>query len=166
MSSRIPGKVLCLVLLAVCGQTSPGQGRPMTTDELTRSADVVVVGKVAGVKGTWDGSRSRIYTTVTLNVDQTLKGNVPGGTLTLLTPGGEVGGTGELYTHSAQFRQDEDVVVFARRDRMGHFRVSGGERGKFTIKKDEATGTPLIGGRKTLDEFSREIQKAANSSGR
>jgi hypothetical protein len=152
-----------LVALAVYAFPSlaPAQHKPVTTDELTQQADLVVVGKVSGLKAGWNSDKSRIFTTVTLEVDQTLKGDAGAGSVTILVPGGEVDGVGELYSHTAQFKKDEEVVVFAKKDKQGRLRTTGGENGKLSVRKDAATGISLVSGETALDEFTTKVRNAA-----
>jgi hypothetical protein len=150
-----------LVLLIAFGMILPlrAQEKALSAEELTGSADIVVVGKVSGVQSAWTGDRSRIVTRVTLAVDQTLKGGAQG-TVTIETPGGEVGGVGEWYSHTAQFKKDEDVLVFAKKDRQGILHVSGGNNGKLPIRKDELTGARLVGAGVTLEKFADRVKQA------
>jgi hypothetical protein len=154
-----------LVVLALCAfpLLASAQHKPVTTDELTQQADLIVVGKVAGLKAGWNTDRSRIITTVTLAVDQTLKGDAGTGSVTILVPGGEVDGVGELYSHTAQFKKDEEVVVFAKKDKQGRLRTTGGENGKLSIRKDAASGISLVSGETALDEFTANVRNAAGS---
>ena len=108
-------------------------------DELTRKADVVVVGKVMDVRSAWSADRSRIQSTVTLAVVERIKGDGSQRSVTIFTPGGEVDGVGELYSHTARFKTDEQVLVFAAKDRQGRLKVIGGEEGKLTVSKEEKT---------------------------
>jgi hypothetical protein len=151
----LSGAILSFVIpaLALC------QSKEMNTDELSRRAEVVAVGKVKATKSSWENNKSRIVTYVTVNVDEYLKGG-DGNVITILTPGGEVDGIGELYTHTAKFEKDEDVVVFAEKDKQGRYTVSGGHDGKFRVTKDEATGTQFVANRKGLEDFKMEVKTA------
>jgi len=154
-----------LVTLAVCASPSlaPAQEKAMSTEQLTQEADLVVVGKVSGLKAGWNSDRSRILTTVTLDVDQILKGDAGTHSVTILVPGGEVDGVGELYSHTAQFTKDEDVVVFAKKDTKGQLRMAAGQNGKLSIRKDVATGITLVSGDTALDEFTTHVRNAART---
>jgi hypothetical protein len=136
-----------------------GQTKHLTTDELSKQSEVVAVGKVSGLKSQWDKNKSRIVTQVTMTVGEYLKGNA-GGEITITSPGGEVDGVGEWYSHSPRFKNSEDVVVFARRDKEGHYRVAGGHEGKFSVKKDAVTGKQVVDERGSLDDFKSQIKKA------
>jgi hypothetical protein len=159
-----PHRFLSLVAIAVtvCASWThtTAQVRPLETAELTRQADVVVVGKVADVRSAWNHDRSRIQTTVTVVVDQTLKGAGGSGSIAIVTPGGEVDGVGEYYSHTARFRKDEDVVVFARKDSEGRFRVTAGEQGKVVIRRDDDTGVRTVAGESTLEAFVARVRDA------
>jgi hypothetical protein len=132
----------------------------LSTEELAARAEIVAVGQVATLASEWNENRTAIRTRITLSVDQYMKGSGQGASLTLYVPGGEVGTVGEYYSHMPVFRKDENVVVFVRKDRQNHLRVLGGEAGKFTIKKDPASGVPLVAGKRTLQEFTALIKQA------
>ncbi len=146
--------------------TGPGllwsQSKPVSTVELAKKADVVVVGKVSSLNCEWKESRTRIQTRVAVTVDNYLKGNDGGGggPITLLVPGGEVGVEGEIYSDMPQFQRDEEVVVFAQREKNNNFRVSSGHAGKFTIERDRTTGKAVMSDRMTLEEFTTQIKNA------
>ena len=149
--------IVPLVLVALVPTGVRSQSKHLTTDKLTTQAEVVAVGKVKETKSEWDEFHSSIRTRVTLSVDEYLKGS-GGNTFDVYVPGGEVDGVGELYTHMARFKKDEEVVVFARKDQKNRYRVSGGDQGKFIIEKDQASGRPTIGGSQSLDDFKTEVR--------
>ena len=154
---------LAVLVLCVVPSLVPAQEKSRTTDELTQQADLVVVGKVAGMESGWNSDRSRIYTTVKLAVDQTLKGDAGSASVSILVPGGEVDGVGELYSHTPQFKKNEDVVVFAEKDKQGRYRISGGHEGKVSVMKDEATGTRFLPNRMRLENFETEIRNSVRA---
>lgn len=140
-----------------------GQSKTTRTDALAKDAEVIVVGKVGGLVSEWTHNHTRIETRVTVSIDQTIKGNAPGNSITVVIPGGEIDGVGEWYSHSARFARDEDVVLFAKKEKSGRYHVAGGESGKISIKRDERTGARVIPNVGTLDEFTSIIKKSAKS---
>ena len=165
-----------LVLAASCAYTVQAQtsgkklpGRAVKSpptvsiDQLAQVSDVVAVGKVSETRSEWNEDKSRIQTRVTISVDQGIKGAPDGESITLLIPGGEVDGVGEIYTHTVQFRQDEDVLVFASMDTQGNLRVASGPQGKYLIQKDAKTGKRMIPSLGTLDEVRAKIQNSAKT---
>lgn len=132
-------------------------------ERLTQKSDAVVVGKVASLSSEWNETKTRIQTRVRISVDQTVKGDASMREMTLVIPGGEVGGIGEVYSHSPRFQRDEAVVVFATRNSTGEYRVSDGNQGKFTVLKDDLTSRLVVAGGSTLDEFTATIRTALQS---
>jgi len=144
------------------------QPATMQTDQLIRESDVIVVGAVGALKSEWNADRSRIQTVVTIRVDETVKGSVQGGSLTVVVPGGEVDGVGEWYSHTARFQDTEQVVVFAKKDQKGVMRVTGGEHGKFLVKAGTDAGSKIIPNVGTLEDFTSQVKhtvKAQTSVG-
>jgi len=150
-----------LLAFVVMAGSLPAQTRARSPEDLARRAEIVAVGKVSTLASQWSADHSRIFTHVTLAVNQYIKGGSPGQPLVLLVAGGEVGEVGEVYSHMPTFRQDEDVLVFAEKDNTGSYRVSGGHDGKFHLEKDEASGKLYVGNR-ALDELTASLRKAAS----
>lgn len=153
----MPATVLSAILLS----SAAGQTTPPGMEDMSRRADVVVVGKVNRVASEWNASRSRIVTRVTIAVDQYVKGSPAGGTMTLVVPGGEVDGVGEWYSHSPQFKENEDVLVFAEKDAGGILRVTAGNLGKFSLQTDEHTGRRALPNGLPLERLTNQIKDAA-----
>jgi hypothetical protein len=152
------------LLFLVTTSVALGQERQLSTEQLTTGSDVVVVGKVAAMKSAWTADRSRIVTTVSISVDEQLKGTASGSTLSVVVPGGEVDGVGEWYSHSARFRRDEEVVVFARKDKEGTLRVAGGSQGKVAVTREAEKGQARVSGQGSLQEFTATVRKAAQQA--
>jgi len=155
--------IVCALCAFVCSFSALAQPNAKRTEGLVRESEVIVAGKVGNVLSEWTPKRERIQTRVTITVDETIKGAVPGNAMTIIVPGGEVGGVGELYTHMATFKANEEVVVFAKKDAAGRYRVSGGNDGKFTVEKDARTGAKTIRNFGTLEAFKSAIAKSINA---
>jgi len=154
---------MLILFAAALPELVHGQARPVTVDELAKRADVVVLGKVLALKSEWNNDKSRIFTRVTIGVDEVLKGDGSDRFLTITTPGGELDGVGELYSHTVRFANDEKVVVFAEKDKRGNLRVAGGERGKYTIKQSELTKNQMVADDVTLEAFTSRIRSAVKA---
>lgn len=126
-------------------------------EDLARRADAIVIAKVTGLTSAWNSDRSRIYTTVTLAIDEQLKGEGTG-TMSISTPGGEVDGVGEVYSHVPRFKLNEQVVVFAQRDTQGRFQLVGGIEGKMSVIIEESTGRQLVADHETLQGFAVRVK--------
>lgn len=162
MRSNFTRALLALLAGLVAGTTLPEAARCQPTaverEELARRADVIVVGKVTAINSEWNSNRTRIQSRVTLSVDQHIKGEESGTSVTILTLGGEVDGVGEVYSHTARFKEDERVVVFAGKDRQGVLRVIGGDDGKLTVTKEEGTGRQFVADNESLEVFTARLR--------
>jgi uncharacterized protein YycO len=132
----------------------------VSIDQLARQADVVAVGRVDRMESEWNADKSRIQTKVTVAVEQTIKGETPDASMTVLVMGGEVDGVGEIYSHTVQFQKNEDVLVFASKDAKGNLRVTSGAGGKFVLQQDSKTGVKRIPNLGTVDEVSARIKSS------
>jgi hypothetical protein len=155
-------KSLFLFLLTFLLIALPSNSFSQQTDSklkhITNNADVIVTGKVSEQKSSWDNNKTRIYTEATLQVDEYLKGNNNGALVVVTYPGGEVNGIGELYTHMPKFENDEDVLVFLKKDDKG-YKVFGGEEGKIKIIKDTKTGERITTSNVRIEDLKTQIKK-------
>lgn len=142
------------------------QQQEASTEQLTRSAEMIIVGSVTEVTSSWTPDRSRIVSLVTIHIEESLKGAPATATVTLTVPGGEVDGVGELYTHAPRFRADEQVVVFGRRDAQGSLRVAGGDQGKVTVLRDERSGRLVTAAGEALEAFTTRVRRAVAADAR
>jgi hypothetical protein len=156
--------VMCMI--AISFFTPPAlfcQSNKNFTDQISKDADVIVVGKVGKLVSEWNADKSRIQTRVTIAVSDMIKGDGSVQTINVVVPGGEVDGVGEWYSHSPRFVNSEDVVVFAKKDRRGLLRLASGQQGKFTIQDDQATGARIIPNVGTLTQFTSRIKNSLKS---
>ncbi len=149
---------------SIAGMARPGVGDRVSLEDIARQADVVAIGTVDRLRSEWNDNKSRIQTLVTIRVEQPLKGAPAGGELIVLVPGGEVDGVGEVYSHTDRFRQDEEVVVFAKRDIHGALRIATGDHGKLLVTRDQGSGKRIIQNVGTLDEVTARVVRALKAS--
>ncbi len=152
-----------LIFLLLLPFTLLGQSKPISPEDLTKRAESVAIGQVSDVTSEWDETGKAIRSRVTLAVSEYLKGGGSGSSLTLYVPGGEIGGVGEIYSHMASFRANEDVVVFVEKDKQNRYKVSGGNQGKYLIQQDKVTGQQVVSGTIPLDQFKSRIKNAAQA---
>ncbi len=139
------------------------QPKTVQTAQLIRDSEVIVVGTVGSLRSEWNADKTRIQTVVTIRVDETIKGAVEDGALTVVIPGGEVGEVGEWYSHSVRFKDTEEVVVFAKKDKQGVLRVTDGEHGKFLVEKGAKAGSKIIPNLGALDEFTTQVKQTVKA---
>ena len=126
---------------------------------LSKGADVILTGKVTKQNSSWNKDKTRIYTDVSVEVDEYLKGNSSNKTIVVTTPGGEVGEVGELYTHMPRFSKDEEVLLFVKKDTKDmSYKVLNGEDGKMTLYTDKKTGEKVTSSNKKVSTLKNEIK--------
>jgi hypothetical protein len=86
---------------------------PVDFSEMVASSELVVHGRVVGVRSQITGDRRTIETVVTVSVVDALKGE-PGTTVYFRVPGGQVGRYRRVMIGAPQFAEGEEVVLFLR----------------------------------------------------
>lgn len=147
-------------------ETTPKAAEPKETSvikQLSRGADVIVTGKVTEKQSNWNEKKTRIYTVTTVAVDEYLKGQNSGSFVEVTTPGGEVGDVGELYTHMPRFEDNEEVLVFLKRDGdRRSYKVLNGEEGKITVLRDAETSEKVTRSHMRIETLKEQIKSFIN----
>ena len=126
---------------------------------LSEGADMIVTGKVVNQKSEWSSDKSKIYTNVTIQVDEFLKGSNNQNRIVIKNLGGEVGNVGETYSHVPTFQDDEDVLLFVKKSTKDEsLRVFEGDEGKLTLYKDKKTGEKVTSKNIKASEIKKEIK--------
>lgn len=127
---------------------------------LSEGADMIVTGKVVDQKSQWNSEKSRIYTNVTIQVDEFLKGTNNQNRIVITHLGGEVGNVGETYSHIPTFLNDEEVLVFVKESAKDKsLTVFEGDEGKLTLYQDKMTGEKVTSKNVSASELMKEIKK-------
>jgi hypothetical protein len=126
---------------------------------LSKGADLIVTGNVIDQKSQWNSDNSRIYTQVTIQVDEYLKGSNNQDKIVITHPGGEVGNVGETYSHIPTFSNDEEVLVFLKKSAKDQsLRVFEGEGGKMTLHQDKNNGEKVTSNNIKASDIKKEIK--------
>jgi hypothetical protein len=126
---------------------------------LSEGADMIVTGKVVDQKSEWSSDKSKIYTNVTIQVDEFLKGSNNQNRIVITHLGGEVGNVGETYSHVPTFTNDEDVLVFVKKSiKDESLSVFEGEEGKMILYQDKKTGEKVTSKNIKASEIKKKIK--------
>ena len=159
MRTKYTYPLFVFLLLSGFKSTSLSQTIHSDIQSLSKGADVILTGKVSKQNSSWNKDKSRIYTDVTLEVEEYLKGNNGNKTLVVTTPGGEVGEVGELYTHMPRFSKDEEVLLFVKKDTKDmSYKVVNGEEGKIALYTDKKTGDKVTSSNRKISTLKKEIK--------
>lgn len=122
------------------GSASP----PLTLEALATVSDAIVIGHVQSIATGRDPATGGIYTYVTLDPSEILKGQLGDGFIVIKQLGGELGDQGVRVPGQARFGVGEEVLVFLEaRPRDRSLYTIGLWRGKWTIETDVATNERL-----------------------
>lgn len=140
MKNSISTFLIIIIMLVFYQQENLAQIESVNLQKLTESSEMIIVGKVINTESEWNENRDRIFTKVKINADEFIKGNNGTGAVIITIPGGEVGEVGELYTDLPTFENDEEVLLFLKRDINNNYVVNSGLDGKFNISNKEVVG--------------------------
>jgi len=159
MNYRLSNLLIVFVLLYGFLSTSLSQTFSTEIKDLSRGAEVILTGKVKEQKANWNEDKTRIFTRVTIEVDEFVKGNRNSNSVVVTHPGGEVGEVGELYTHMPTFVNDEEVLLFLKKSKVeNEYSVFDGENGKISLIKDEKTSEKRTTSGKKVSTLKKEIK--------
>jgi hypothetical protein len=157
---------------------------PADFDEMVSASVFIVQGRVVDVRSDAVADRRSIVTYVTVDVAQPLKGR-PGGEVTFLVPGGQIGRYERVVVGAPHFEPGDEVVLFLSARGPSIPYVFGLSQGVYRISR--ASGQALVmppviaaaadgagAGRIVrgdparrplpLDEFAREVRARINRS--
>ena len=143
--------------------TSYAQLASSEVETMSKNADVIITGKVTQQNSNWNENKTRIYTQATIQVEEYLKGNSNGSSLIVIYPGGEVGDVGEMYSHMPKFQDDEEVLVFLKKDeKTSDYKVFNGEEGKINVIRDPKTGEKVTTSNVQINSLKAQIKSYIN----
>ena len=157
-------KFFFLVLILLGLQLNyAAQNETARIKKLARGADVILTGKVTHKQSAWNQNKTKIYTRTTVQVDEYLKGRANGNSVEITYPGGEVGDVGELYSHMPTFEDNEEVLVFLKKDnKQKSFKVFQGKEGKIKVFSDPETKEKRTGSNVPVKALKAQIKSFIN----
>jgi hypothetical protein len=159
--------VLVGLAVARVDVASATRALPVSIDQLTRNASVILEGEVTAVHGDWNSDRNRIYTTVSIRVDQFHKGALTTQVVDLRYLGGTVDDVTMAVFGQPTFEPNERVFVFLKANfDQRDVPVVGNEAGKFRMATS-AQGDVLLGPTQTYEKSDvvREIRSVLRPIG-
>ena len=130
-------------MLALAGMLEASTVRFLPLDEMAVRADQIFTGEVVGIASQMNARRNGIFTFVTIEVDEYLKGGRRG-VLTLRFLGGEAEGYRLTVPGSPEFHLGEEVLVFTDGGAGRVPAVLGMAAGKFRLARNPVTGERLL----------------------
>jgi len=152
-----------MVIVVGFYSTSYAQLASSEVESMSKNADLIITGKVTQQNSSWNENQTRIYTQATIQVEEYLKGNANGSSVIVAYPGGEVGDVGELYSHMPRFEDNEEVLVFLKKDdKSTSYKVFNGEVGKINVIIDPKTGEKVTASNVQINSIKAQIKSYIN----
>jgi hypothetical protein len=159
MLSKQKSLAILLIFFSLINFTILAQNNTTSLKQMSTEADLILAGKVVSQNSNWNKENTRIYTSVTIEVDELIKGSSTENKITVVHPGGEVGEIGELYSHTPKFVKNEEVLLFTKKDINGrNYKVLKGEEGKLTIFTDQKSGEKVTSSNKKVSALKTKIK--------
>ncbi len=131
--------VLIAVILGCAGSASSTTYILPDDDDLIVGARAIITGKVLSVGSRLD-EQGRIFTYITVRVQEVLKGQVDERRIVLKQAGGQVGERGSIIFGTPDFKTGEQVLLYLGTWPDGSLRVHQLMLGKFSITVNPQTG--------------------------
>jgi hypothetical protein len=129
--------LLALTMLTAALPARAALAVPASVEDLARSSQAVVRGRVTSVTSRWSDDQRRIFTYVDITPSSVWRG-APPARVTVIVPGGIVGPIGQRVDGAPAFTKGEEVVVFLAEAEERAFRVTGLAQGKFSVQDGAA----------------------------
>jgi hypothetical protein len=124
--------LIAALALVSTGPALAAEANAVSVEELARSSDAVVRGRVTAATSELSEDGRRVYTTYDVRTAAALRGRIPT-VVRVMVPGGVVGRLGQRVDGAPTLARGEDVVLFVKRAGPEAFRVTGLAQGKFSI---------------------------------
>jgi hypothetical protein len=154
-------RFLCaLIVIGGFFSASFAQLTSSEVESMSKNADLIITGKVTQQSSSWNEDNTRIYTQATIQVEEYLKGNNNNGPIIVSYLGGEVGEVGEMYSHMPRFEDNEEVLVFLKKDdKSTSYKVFNGEEGKINVIIDPKTGEKVTTSNVQINTIKAQIKR-------
>ena len=136
--------VLASIILSSSGSAPASTFTVPSDDELIVGARAIVRGKVLSLSCQLEPEQDRLFTYITLRVQEVLKGAIVERRIVLKEEGGQVGTRGSIVFGTPQFKLGEEVLVYLDTWRDGSLRVHQMLLGKFGIVTDPNLGKKIV----------------------
>jgi len=134
-----PTSMLLQFLVVTAIPASAGMMNPMSIEELSTNADVIVHGTVLS-KSVQRDPEGRIYTRVRLQVDEVWKGKINPEEFVVVHGGGRIGNEQSRASIQVSYGIGEEVVAMLRLNQRHEGVTVGLVQGKFHISTEPSTG--------------------------
>ncbi|MBN2000763.1 hypothetical protein JW935_24655 [candidate division KSB1 bacterium] len=135
------------------------QSQEITLEYLIETSNLIIVGRVKNIFSAWENSN--IWTYVTVEINQTLKGNSETKEIVIRSLGGTVGEINQDISEGAKFTKNETLLSFliADKKKKGIYYCLHGKIGKYIYDN----GSWLGYNSKQSNSFTNQIKDILKS---
>jgi len=158
MTRLILTKTLCIMVIVLFSQPALAIMIGLSTEQLTKASQTVIMGQVEDVNSQWNEAGDRIVTRATVAVEEIIRGDLNEGQVVVEYEGGEVGEIGLKVSDSPSLKKGENVILFLEPNeetRGGLIRkIVGKAQGKYSIGEDgiaRKLGFEVVRGKDVID---------------
>ena len=126
----------------ICALSSPSLAvmKGLSTDELAKASETVVIGEVEDAEAQWSSDGKTIFTSATISINEVVTGKTLPGKIVVEYEGGELGDIGLKVSDMATLDKGDKVLLFlktARSKKFGSaYNMIGKAQGKYKIGED------------------------------
>jgi hypothetical protein len=138
--------IVTVLLVSVLSYITPGFSTtllPVGLPDLVTESEVIFVGTVAKIESDV-GINNRIYTQVTFENLQIIKGIHPDSTLVMRLAGGTIGEYHSKIIGMPEFQVGGKHLIFLRGNQKHLCPIVGWSQGKFNVVMDKVTGVEIV----------------------
>jgi len=138
--------LFCLIVLVAIASVEEAFATQIlfrSPEQLGAQSALVVRGSVTGTRPFWNETHTKIFTDVSVSIDETYKGS-GSSVVQLRQLGGEIDGVRMTVQGALRWRAGEEVLLFLEPYVSGTYHVSGFSQGKYDIERDVETGRAYV----------------------
>jgi hypothetical protein len=132
--------LVCLTMICTFSSPSLAVMKGLSTDELAKASETVVIGEVEEVEAQWSSDGKTIFTSSTISISEVVTGRTLPGKIVVEYEGGEIGDIGLKISDMATLDKGDKVLLFlktARSKKFGSaYNMIGKAQGKYKIGED------------------------------
>ena len=114
----------------------------MSLEDMAVQSREIILGEVKDKVSFWGEDQKKIFTRISIEVSEVIKGVSIEKNLEIVQPGGEIGNIGMKVQGLANFNIGEETLLFLQKSK-GDYTVVGLAQGKISIKTEIGTGKKI-----------------------
>ncbi|MCS6886146.1 MAG: putative Ig domain-containing protein [Acidobacteriota bacterium] len=142
----------------------PATAQPSKLEALAKNSRVIVTGRVVDIESRWDSKRKSIFTYITIDVTEVLKGRVDSKLLVIEQRGGRFEGRSVWTIGSPVFKIGEEVLLHLNPNAEGVLRTAYLGQGKISLSHSDETLLAHISPKQYIESLKAVLKNIEDSS--